>query len=556
MFLRSAITEVLPDLPEMTKDILEETLQSLGQTPESSSSSVDATPRPPSTFESLSRSSQSTSSNHSQSPNPDWVDTFLVPWDKLPEELMQLLERGNRPSPRIRREMVRIVVQEMMRKNPCPSKKSSTEVAKKMVVKYPKSLQDIIEGDVIGPGYHSLLAWQSISKNLPELDLKKLTRNVDLKGKRLLNYFNTVGVNRNKKFLQAVTNLRVIRGELSGCSEDVKEMLLLLLSYFNKKEDAMLCYVEDTCLAEEVQMDQTSCDEHISIADRIYRECQQSGPLRFFECVPPAGMKHCLKIGEGTFAEVFSISNGSNEAIALKIIPVEGSHRVNGQHQKTFREILHEIIISKELSRLKLKETNKTDGFIGLNNVHCVRGRYPDAMVKAWDRFCRRQGSKNVRPVIDAEGWTANHPRPEDIMAKWRPLSRAQAESDPGIIKGVTRQKWSGLAVKDFGEQKGVVATKAFGKGSILCDFHGKVITGAEGREMAETQASWATCFSSNMALTKSASMRRLSPGGDRHVLLFQATTDIKKDDKICFDHGIKKRTFRGEEEELEWLNI
>lgn len=29
MFLRTAITEVLPDLPEVTKDILEETLQSL-----------------------------------------------------------------------------------------------------------------------------------------------------------------------------------------------------------------------------------------------------------------------------------------------------------------------------------------------------------------------------------------------------------------------------------------------------------------------------------------------------------------------------------------------
>lgn len=29
-FLRTAISEVLPDLPEMTKDILEESLQSLG----------------------------------------------------------------------------------------------------------------------------------------------------------------------------------------------------------------------------------------------------------------------------------------------------------------------------------------------------------------------------------------------------------------------------------------------------------------------------------------------------------------------------------------------
>uniref|UniRef100_A0A8C1YX48 SET domain-containing protein n=1 Tax=Cyprinus carpio TaxID=7962 RepID=A0A8C1YX48_CYPCA len=93
-----------------------------------------------------------------------------------------------------------------------------------------------------------------------------------------------------------------------------------------------------------------------------------------------------------------------------------------------------------------------------------------------------------VAKLIEAEGWTANHPRPEDIIAKWRPLSRAQAQSDPAIIRGVTSQKWPGLAVKDFGGQKGVVATKAFGKGSILCDFHGKVITGAEGREIAEMQ--------------------------------------------------------------------
>lgn len=61
-----------------------------------------------------------------------------------------------------------------------------------------------------------------------------------------------------------------------------------------------------------------------------------------------------------------------------------------------------------------------------------------------------------VAKVIEAEGWTSNCPCPEHIIAKWRPLSRAQAESDPAIIRGVTRQKWPGLAVKDFGEQKGM----------------------------------------------------------------------------------------------------
>uniref|UniRef100_A0A8C1WY23 Serine/threonine-protein kinase haspin n=1 Tax=Cyprinus carpio TaxID=7962 RepID=A0A8C1WY23_CYPCA len=141
-----------------------------------------------------------------------------------------------------------------------------------------------------------------------------------------------------------------------------------------------------------------SYDEDISDAEKVYQECQQSGPLSFSDCIPPARMKHCNKIGEGTFGEVFSTINESNETVALKIIPVEGSQQVNGEHQKTFGEILHEIIISKELSSLNTKEFNKTDSFIGLNNLHCVRGRYPEALLKAWDKFDRQKGSENDRP--------------------------------------------------------------------------------------------------------------------------------------------------------------
>ncbi|XP_016111219.1 uncharacterized protein [Sinocyclocheilus grahami] len=141
-----------------------------------------------------------------------------------------------------------------------------------------------------------------------------------------------------------------------------------------------------------------SYDEDISDAEKVYQECQQSGPLSFSDCIPPARMKHCNKIGEGTFGEVFSTINESNETVALKIIPVEGSQQVNGEHQKTFGEVLHEIIISKELSSLDTKEFNKTDSFIGLNNLHCVRGCYPEALLKAWDKFDRQKGSENDRP--------------------------------------------------------------------------------------------------------------------------------------------------------------
>ncbi|XP_030284809.1 uncharacterized protein LOC115588357 [Sparus aurata] len=94
-------------------------------------------------------------------------------------------------------------------------------------------------------------------QELTGLGLKEVfSRNLELKGNRLLNYMNTVCMHESRKLLQAVTKYQVMRGELSGFSEDLKDMVLLLLSYFDEKEDAMFVYVEDTCLAGEVQMDQ------------------------------------------------------------------------------------------------------------------------------------------------------------------------------------------------------------------------------------------------------------------------------------------------------------
>ncbi|KAK0144160.1 hypothetical protein N1851_017476 [Merluccius polli] len=66
----------------------------------------------------------------------------------------------------------------------------------------------------------------------------------------------TVYGTKSNKFLQTCARLQRMRGQQSGCSDDVKEMLLLLLSYFDEKEESMFFHVEDTCLAEEVQLDQ------------------------------------------------------------------------------------------------------------------------------------------------------------------------------------------------------------------------------------------------------------------------------------------------------------
>ncbi|XP_048870414.1 uncharacterized protein LOC125742448 [Brienomyrus brachyistius] len=94
-------------------------------------------------------------------------------------------------------------------------------------------------------------------EELTGVSLKEtFVRNLDLKGERLLNYLETVAVNKSKRLVQSFTNIQLMRREHTGPSGDVLEMVLLLLSYFDEKEDVMFTYVEDTCLAEEVQMDQ------------------------------------------------------------------------------------------------------------------------------------------------------------------------------------------------------------------------------------------------------------------------------------------------------------
>ncbi|XP_062389532.1 uncharacterized protein LOC134077909 [Sardina pilchardus] len=94
-------------------------------------------------------------------------------------------------------------------------------------------------------------------RELTGVDLKgNFSRNLDLKGQRLLNFLTTVCVPKNKKLLETYARIQRIRGQESGCSEDVKEMLLLLLTYFDEKEESLFCYVDDTCLAEEVQLEQ------------------------------------------------------------------------------------------------------------------------------------------------------------------------------------------------------------------------------------------------------------------------------------------------------------
>lgn len=79
--------------------------------------------------------------------------------------------------------------------------------------------------------------------------------NVDRKGARLLNFFKRVDAHKHKKVLDALLKHQTERDQSTGCSEEVIQMVLLLLAHFDEKEEHLFHFVERTILAEEVQMD-------------------------------------------------------------------------------------------------------------------------------------------------------------------------------------------------------------------------------------------------------------------------------------------------------------
>ncbi|GBN17216.1 hypothetical protein AVEN_87595-1 [Araneus ventricosus] len=82
---------------------------------------------------------------------------FEIPYNKIPKSAISKLERGERPTPAERRQIVRIVVAELLETVPTPRQSQLEPIAKEIVGKYPRSFSDYIGDSVIGGGHSSLL---------------------------------------------------------------------------------------------------------------------------------------------------------------------------------------------------------------------------------------------------------------------------------------------------------------------------------------------------------------------------------------------------------------
>ncbi|KAK1876605.1 N-lysine methyltransferase KMT5A-A [Dissostichus eleginoides] len=200
----------------------------------------------------------------------------------------------------------------------------------------------------------------------------------------------------------------------------------------------------------------------------------------------------------------------------------------------------------------------------------------------------RKPSVTKMDRLIQKEEWVANFPKSKDVLTMWKPALKCVIESDKTILNSVSRQKWKGLAIKMFDGDKreGVVATRNFTKGDIVCDYHGPVITHAAGKKMMEDlegkagylfflktgtasiciDAQTYPCKCHDTIETIGRKINHSSKNAnivplhvvlrldekDMDVILFKATKDIKADNELKFDYGVKRKSFRGEGIELQ----
>ncbi|XP_072244940.1 uncharacterized protein [Leuresthes tenuis] len=87
-----------------------------------------------------------------------WPETFQVPWELMPQEIRAAVAEGRRPKPVERRQMVRVLADEMRRYEAHPTRTQCLTVVQNIVRRYPKSFADITpNGLLLSGGYTSLL---------------------------------------------------------------------------------------------------------------------------------------------------------------------------------------------------------------------------------------------------------------------------------------------------------------------------------------------------------------------------------------------------------------
>ncbi|XP_053475697.1 uncharacterized protein LOC128604579 [Ictalurus furcatus] len=201
----------------------------------------------------------------------------------------------------------------------------------------------------------------------------------------------------------------------------------------------------------------------------------------------------------------------------------------------------------------------------------------------------RLPSEEKVSKWISDQGWRSNIPSAAQFVNEWKPHGSVDTALDAKRIRRLTRtQRWKGLVVtEDGGEGKGVIATRRFLAGEVVCDYHGQVVTASEGHSTHSTVSAedgvhmfffenmngQAMCIDAHSPCCECHPDRQtfgrlikhsrkccnlrpraytLQNGVD--IIIFLATKNIKENEELLFDYGVERRSLIGKGLNLLWV--
>jgi len=202
--------------------------------------------------------------------------------------------------------------------------------------------------------------------------------------------------------------------------------------------------------------------------DKLLRACSSQQVQLFDSIYPPETIKGSTKIGEGAFGEVFLLGAEGDERPVLKIVPIDGNIKVNGEEQTKIEDMLSEVIISDALSKLRIRAPNMTSGFVEVRGCHVFRGVYPPQLLALWDKFNEEHESENDRPDNlpatqmyialefnnagkDLEKYTFKHA--SQALQAWKQVAHSLAVAEEELQFEHRDLHWGNVLVKETTEK-------------------------------------------------------------------------------------------------------
>ncbi|KAI1708710.1 haspin like kinase domain-containing protein [Ditylenchus destructor] len=137
----------------------------------------------------------------------------------------------------------------------------------------------------------------------------------------------------------------------------------------------------------------------------LYQLCGQTEAKNWDEVI---NGRHCEKIGEGGFGEVYLLNNKEDAPVILKVIPfcgIDEGKETNGDAMRTVNDIEPELAITKGLSDLGVLQEYVyqpyfTTTFVKHTGYDIVQGEYDPNLLNAWNAYHRDKISENESPSI------------------------------------------------------------------------------------------------------------------------------------------------------------